>query len=80
MVRWVDTAGRSGWESWTDGTQEGVEEATSVGYLVAEHEDRVVLAQSITDNQERMADTLAIPRLAIRSMEPMRLVGRRSKA
>jgi L-alanine-DL-glutamate epimerase-like enolase superfamily enzyme len=68
-VRWDDSMGTTGWSEVSD-YDRVLDDADylrceSVGFLVGERPDRLLLALSKTKKGDRAADTITIPRAAI---------------
>lgn len=70
MIRWIDSTGLNGWQALE--TIQGLtpDPVISVGFVVAEDEDRIVITTSITERPGNLAlqsgeGALVIPRVAI---------------
>lgn len=82
-VRWVDS---HGWSTWNDARtriKTGLEQnlmCETVGFLIAESDDRLVVASSISLDEETTFDNLTdmevIPRVAVLEMEVLREIDR----
>lgn len=75
-IIWVDSDHSASWEKLEDvlEDQAGLE-CKSVGYLVADKEDRVIIASSMTadpEREEHISYYMAIPRQAILSIREYR--------
>lgn len=62
-VDWEDITSHSGWHHVSDN---GLLLISSVGYLVAQSKDNILLAQSLSPENDRIAESLTIPRSVIR--------------
>ena len=74
-VTWVDPHASGGWRAPEDELERAVPLAcTSVGYLLEQDEQRLVLVQSSADDQgdELVADSLAIPAEVVRKVRRLR--------
>lgn len=73
MVDWVDSAGKSGWDEPKAHQDLPPYRCRSVGFLVKDSDGVVIVAQSLTHPMDayepRMADSIAIPRCAVQSVE-----------
>jgi hypothetical protein len=63
-IRWVDSVGSEGWEDIADGRDLAVEPVDSVGFVIKETADRVVMAQGVTKDGSSF-HRLAIPKCCI---------------
>lgn len=76
-VRWVDSMRTPDWESVASviGTDKGAEEIISVGILIEENKDRIIISNSL--DRQRYIDhvclSLTIPRSAILNMTTLKL-------
>lgn len=72
MVDWVDSAGKGGWDDPKSHQNLSPYRCRSVGFLVRDDDQTVILAQSITHPMEqyepRMADSIAIPKCAVQNI------------
>jgi hypothetical protein len=83
QVDWVDSTSSNDWRPVADAKRKAEEEnalfCSSVGFLVADMPDYVLLACSYTpptsEDAETVANTMQIPRCAIQSIRPLQ-VGR----
>ena len=75
-VVWVDSEHNSDWSTLEDVVSDDTSmECRSCGYLVADKEDRVVLATSITASdevEEQVSAYIVIPKAAISSIKELR--------
>ena len=74
-VTWLDPHASGGWRAPDDELDRAVPlTCTSVGYLLRQDEERLVLVQSSADDQgdELVADSLAIPAAVIRKVRRLR--------
>lgn len=74
---WLDSDHHGDWEKLSDvlEDQEGNLECRSVGYLIADKEDRIILATSITNDdetEEQVSYYISIPKVAILSQKELR--------
>lgn len=76
-VFWVDSEHSSDWSKLEDVLEEqsGSLECRSVGYLVADKEDRIILATSVSndeDTEESISAYITIPKVSILSQKELR--------
>jgi hypothetical protein len=78
-VSWVDSVRTTGWrtadEARADLEQDDFLDCETVGFLVGETAERVILAlnhQHVTGGEEMVGETIIIPRQAIRSVRELR--------
>lgn len=74
---WVDSEHNSDWSKLDDVLEEqsGSLECRSVGYLIADKDDRIILATSISadeSTEESVSAYITIPRVAIISIRELR--------
>lgn len=76
LVRWVDSAGTSGWrpraEAVADLDRPSIMACLTVGYLIGEGADAIMVAASIGHDGDAVDNTLQIPRVAIVSIKTLR--------
>ncbi len=65
-VEWIDSTNRGGWQE--AGKDLDLSKCITVGFLVKDNDERVVIASSIDDNDE-IANLTAIPRQVVTKME-----------
>ena len=65
LVRWVDSSGMPGWNDDAEVAGHGVADCWSVGFVVAEDDDQVLLAGSVDESHGNVADVIAIPKTAV---------------
>lgn len=84
-VDWLDSQGDSSWQSVSSALADAEDDTLlhhSVGYLLAENDRYVLLAQSVNDGDDEdrrrtmVADTLQIPRAVV--LEVRDLTGRKA--
>lgn len=68
-VTWVDAATVDQWQ--VLGSLSPIFSVTSVGYLLKKTKKRVVLVQSVSENDQQSAQ-LTLPRVAVRSIKRLR--------
>lgn len=75
-ILWVDSEHSADWSKLSDVLEDqGSLECKSVGYLIADKEDRMILATSLSSDEtyeENVSAYLTIPRLAILSVKELR--------
>lgn len=72
-VVWVDSvASDLGWTSPDEAGVTSKEPCETVGFLLRENADEVVVALSWSPNTEQVCSTMTIPRVAVRSIRPLR--------
>lgn len=76
MVDWLDSSSLSGWQTKSVIESHRIDKCLSVGFLVSEDADQVILAQSKTYGRganfhEVVGELIAIPKFAIISMEKL---------
>ena len=78
-VEWVDSTGKHGWIKGEEARELQPDESTTVGFLVAEDSERVVITPSTVhmpkeefDHHARFDCVQAIPRCAVRKMRRIR--------
>lgn len=74
LVRWVDSCGEGGWHQRGDAKREAHEvnlEARTVGFVVDETDDWLLLAMGSMHKGNVVHDTMQIPKTAIRSVQQL---------
>lgn len=64
-VDWQDITSHSGWHLAEDNSLLNI---TSIGFLIAANKHGVIIAQSLSPENERVAESLTIPRSVITKM------------
>lgn len=67
-LRWLDSVGQGTWHSFDTALQDSTTEAMhhrTVGYVLHEADDYVLVAGSISESKVMVSDTMQIPRVAI---------------
>ena len=67
MVEWVDSTSESGW---THDHDLDLSICKTVGFLVKKTKDKIVLIQSISDN-DNVDNKFAVPRVCIKSIKEL---------
>lgn len=77
LVMWHDAGGRSGWQKVSEAmdwaTDEGNFDVTTVGFVIAESENALVLAPSVSG--DKILDPIRIPQSSIDHIEDIPLGG-----
>ena len=68
-VKWTDSIHGAGWNDHRAASTSRPTKITTVGYLLERDKDRVVVAQSVSDDTEELGNLLTIPRAAVRSIK-----------
>lgn len=73
VVRWLDSRGASGSWEWAADLTDGPCRCVSVGLLVAEHPDHVVIAPHFSEDEDddQFCGVMYIPRSAIIQMDAL---------
>jgi len=80
-VTWIDSSGGARWETLQAIRESAIPTITSVGYVLADEPDRVLLVQSLDlhdgrEHEEQNGDNyVLIPRPAITGIETLRSAG-----
>lgn len=73
-VEWVDSAGRSGWQTSKAAKESGVSLCRSVGWLIDENPKHICIAHSHDiEDGGGICDSMSIPRCAIRRVRKLPL-------
>jgi hypothetical protein len=72
-VLWTDSQGHGGWMDVSEAKKDLPLVVESVGYLITDTDDHVTIVQSITDEEDRVADSITIPRICIHSVDVLYL-------
>lgn len=72
LVEWVDSASQNGWGTLSELGHHGVSFCRSVGFVVRDGGDEVLLAQSEDYRHGNWGDVIAIPVVAIRQSVTLR--------
>lgn len=74
-VTWRDSINQGGWDSAAAVRKHGITPTTCVttGYLLEKDRERVVLAQSLSEQTNEVGNLVAIPRFAVMSIRRLRL-------
>lgn len=75
-VTWLDSEQNASWEKLSDVLEDqGTLDCKSVGYLIADKEDRIILASSMSSDEEyeeHISHYITIPRAAVVSIKELR--------
>ena len=64
-VEWMDTAQEGGWRTLEENAARLPDRIVSVGYLITDEDDRIVILQSRQIEGDLGADTTVIPRACV---------------
>lgn len=65
FVRWIDSCGSGGWRAVEPMYQMHASTVDSVGYVLREDEEEIVIAQSLDPDNDSVDNCLTIPRVGI---------------
>ena len=71
LVTWVDSTSTSHWQFPEDLKDEVLIRVTSIGFLVKETSDYIMIAQNYGDNPEQYSNITTIPRVSILKMNEL---------
>lgn len=73
QVLWIDAESHPDWRELSEVIADGTLECISVGWLVSEREDRIVLVASVDlgDDGEMVASHITIPRSALKEIKEL---------
>lgn len=72
IVKWVDSGGRNSWMSMDEAERENVCQCESVGWIVSDNEERIVIVQSRDHSNGTVHSTMTIPKVAVKSVQYLR--------
>lgn len=72
MVRWVDSLRNSAWDKRSVHESMVASECTSVGYLLKDGEEDIIIYQSIDPDTNSVGCSLTIPKVAVREVIKLR--------
>lgn len=79
LVHWIDSCGEGGWQQVRDAQRDAREvslEARSVGFVIDETDDWLLLAMGEMHAAKVVHDTMQIPKVAIREVIQLRKAGK----
>lgn len=65
QIRWVDAVGTSSWRSIESVKRDEITEVDTLGFVIAEDEKCVVIAQSLDLDNENVTHVMVIPQVCI---------------
>ena len=71
-VEWLDSWSEHGWRPVSEGAELGPDHCVSVGFLINDAPDRLVLAHSVSTEIQNAAGWLTIPKVAITKQTMLR--------